>query len=188
MSCACGCGEKKSHEVARRRTADEKQVVLWSDGLVSGAMGFNLKGIGAPRSEFERRKALEAGWLVMGDVELYDYAEVPALVKAARRAVKQNSLDPREFMRRTMKGESFRTHGAVVTSSRPTSEESEQIMDANRQRRTADLKRHMEVCRSLHCRICGTARGGKRRHAKPTKRKTAAKRRRAPTWRELLGS
>jgi hypothetical protein len=121
---ACPCGETKPHEVARRRTADGKTVALWSDGSVTAALGFALAGVGAPRSTYTRRKAVEAGWLVLAEVELYRLAEVPELVKAARRAVVQQILAPVVFLRRTMAGERFRlVNGAVVIASRDPSKD-----------------------------------------------------------------
>lgn len=113
----CSCGTNETHEIARRRTADGKTVVLWSDGLITWAMGYMVRGIGAARSAYETRKNLEAGWMAMGDVDLYEAAEVSALVRAARRAVRQTSLQARDYMRRVAAGAKFRRcgrHGAVV--------------------------------------------------------------------------
>lgn len=100
----CPCGTREDHEIARRRTSDGKTIMFWSDGLVTRAMGFGIKGIGAARSAYETAKNVEAAWLVADEVELYDVDEVAALVKAARRAVRQNHHDPREFLRATMRG------------------------------------------------------------------------------------
>lgn len=116
--CSCGCAE--THEVARRTTADGKLVVLWSDGLVTGFLGFRVRGVGASRSTYEAGKDMEAGWLMLDEVCLYDFAEVGALVHAARRSVRQRLLPAAEFMRRTLGGERFRTvrRGAVVVARR----------------------------------------------------------------------
>ena len=84
----CSCGEDDDHIVSKARTSDDKVVHLWSDGLVTSGMNYFIKGIGRARSAAERRKDLEAGWIALGDVELYDLSEVPALVKAARKAVR----------------------------------------------------------------------------------------------------
>ncbi len=78
--------------IARRSTSDGKHVCLWSDGLLTWAMGYFIKGAARPRTESGRNEALRAGWLVLGDVELYDAAEVPTLVRAARLTVKGDGL------------------------------------------------------------------------------------------------
>jgi hypothetical protein len=79
--------QKKLDEVlARRKTADAKDVVLWSDGsLTWGRMGTVIKGSAHARTPAQIRDALAAGWLALGDVELYDAAEVPKLMAAARK-------------------------------------------------------------------------------------------------------
>jgi len=116
----CSCGTHEAHEVARRRTADNKGVILWSDGLVTGAIGIGIKGIGAARSAYERAKDVEAGWLAIGEVELYDLAEVAGLVRAARRAVRQPSLQPRDYMRAVMSGVTYQAikGGRVIRHAR----------------------------------------------------------------------
>jgi hypothetical protein len=113
----CSCGTHEPHEVARRRTLDGKLVALWSDGLVTGQMGWGIRGVGSARSAFERARDLRAGWLAIEEVGLYDYAEVGALVRAVRRAVRQDSLDPLYYTRRVLAGARFRRcgrHGAVI--------------------------------------------------------------------------
>ena len=114
-----------SHDVeqmARRTTADGKSVILWSDGTLTSGMGWHIKGSShTARSAYERKKNIEAGWLLMGDVELYDYAEVPKLVNAARKAVRQHHHQPLDFMRRYFKGDRFvrvDRHGAVYKARR----------------------------------------------------------------------
>lgn len=102
----CSCGEFEDHIIGKARTADDKVVSLWSDGLVTSGMNYYIKGIGRARSAADRRKDVEAGWLAFGDVELYDFAEVPALVKAARKAVRlpgvYNAAVARKIMREAM--------------------------------------------------------------------------------------
>lgn len=73
--------------VARRRTADDVQVLIWSDGAVTGVLGRALPGVSLPRrrSPADTALAVRAAWLVAGDVEVYDASEVPALVRAARK-------------------------------------------------------------------------------------------------------
>lgn len=101
----CSCGVHSDHKVARRLTADGKTVVLWSDGQVTGA--FNaIRGIGRARTRTARRLNLRAGWLVFADVELYDFDEVPGLVRAARQGVRQYNAtedSARAFMRQRVK-------------------------------------------------------------------------------------
>lgn len=70
--------------IATRRTAQGSIVHLWDDGTLTWALGRYIKGSPCPRTDEQRVEALRAGWLVMGDVELYDDDEVPALVAAAR--------------------------------------------------------------------------------------------------------
>lgn len=156
----CSCGVKKDHVMATRKTADDKVVKLWSDGGVTSALGTCLPGIGTAKSAFETKKNVEAGWLAFAEVELYDFSEVSALVKAARRAVRNRFLDPRDYMLRSMKGEKFRVgkHG-VVTGSKVL--KSRAFTGGS----LRDIRAHMEVCRSLNCGVCGTKRGGKKRHA-----------------------
>lgn len=104
-------------QMSRRVTADGKSVVLWSDGTITSGMGWHIRGSSrAARSAYERKKNIEAGWLLMGDVDLYDYAEVPKLFDAAKKAVRQHHHPPLEFMRRYFKGDRFvriDRHGAV---------------------------------------------------------------------------
>lgn len=78
---------KKSDEIiGQRKTADAKSVVLWSDGsLTWGRMGTVIKGSPHARTAAQIRDALAAGWLVLGDIELYDAAELPRLIAAARK-------------------------------------------------------------------------------------------------------
>lgn len=70
--------------IARKRTSDGKDVLLWDDGSLTWSLGYAIKGAWMKPSPPNRDRALRAGWLVLGDVELYDHTEVPALVKAAR--------------------------------------------------------------------------------------------------------
>jgi hypothetical protein len=83
-----------AEQVARRTTADGVGVVLWSDGAVSGRLGCKLPGVpvAAPRTDEGRRLALAAGWLFMGEVEIYDLDETPALYSACRWAAERNGL------------------------------------------------------------------------------------------------
>lgn len=78
--------------IARRRTFDGKAVCLWSDGTLSWALGYQIKGAWMRPRENRRVVALAAGWLVIGDVEIFDAADVPKLAKAARWAVERDGL------------------------------------------------------------------------------------------------
>ena len=78
--------------IARRSTADGKHVCLWSDGLLTWAFGYHIKGAARPRTQAAREQAFTAAWLVLGDVELYDADEIPTLVKAARWAAARDGL------------------------------------------------------------------------------------------------
>ena len=76
----------KATKYAERRTADGYAVGLWSDGCVtSGYLHQCVKGAGVARSEAVLAGNLAAGWLVLGEVELYTRAELPALVRVARK-------------------------------------------------------------------------------------------------------
>ena len=85
---ACTCGLTEDHIIATRKTADDRIVHLWNDGQVTFALGVYLRGIGRSRSASGRRLDLRAGWIVLGEVESYDAEELPALVRAAQRAVR----------------------------------------------------------------------------------------------------
>jgi len=78
----CSCGHAGTHAIARRTTADGISVKLWSDGAVTS--GLNMEVIRGARSPRTTQYAVAGGWLAFGDVELYDHAEVAALVRAAR--------------------------------------------------------------------------------------------------------
>lgn len=81
--------------VARRTTVDSFPVVLWSDGAVTGVFGHALPGVPVtrPRTAESRDSALRAGWLFMGEVELYEKTELPALYAACRQVAKRGG-DP----------------------------------------------------------------------------------------------
>lgn len=99
----CSCGEARPHEVARRRTADGVSVLLWSDGPVTGRLGYQIEGVpmARPRSAEGRKLALRAGRLLMGEVCIHDAADLGALYEACRWAAKRGGLpgDVRQRMR-----------------------------------------------------------------------------------------
>jgi len=96
-----------SYTIAQRRTFDGKFIYLWSDGMVTFALGQHIRGVGVARSAIQIKRDVEAGWLVMGDAELYEADEIARLVKSARRAVRQNFDAPIVAMRRFFTGDKF---------------------------------------------------------------------------------
>lgn len=91
----CPCGEARDHVVARRSTSDGKHVLMWQDGSLTWALGYAIKGAPRGGSEFARR----VGMLVLGEVCLYEAAEVPSLVAAARHVAQRSGL-PGDVRRR----------------------------------------------------------------------------------------
>jgi len=81
------------HWIAFRKTAQGTVIHLWPDGAITWALGLYVKGSPHARTDAQIAEARTAGWLVMGEVELYDDDEVPALIKAARWAAARG-LDP----------------------------------------------------------------------------------------------
>lgn len=78
--------------IARRSTFDGKHVCLWSDGTLTWGLGYVIKGSANPRNRAQSEQALAAGWLVLGDVEIYDADEVSTLIAAARWTAKRGGL------------------------------------------------------------------------------------------------
>lgn len=124
--------------LATRKTADGKVVGLWSDGVVSvGYLHAHVRGAGTAKSAEQRAANVQAGWLLLGEVELYDAAELPAAVKAARNAV--GKADPIPAFRLLMN---------------PTPKAAKPHARGCRCRRCVADHLHAG-CRSLHCRTCG---------------------------------
>jgi hypothetical protein len=88
--------------IAVRKTAQGSTVRLWPDGALTWSLGHYIKGSPCARTPEQVAQALTAGWLVMGDVELYDDREVSNLIAAARWAAKRG-LGP-EGMRARLRG------------------------------------------------------------------------------------
>lgn len=79
-------------KIARRSTADGKHVCLWSDGSLTWALGASIKGAWFSPKPERRDVALRAGWLVLGEVEIYDESEVSALCGAARWSAERDGM------------------------------------------------------------------------------------------------
>lgn len=90
----CTCGDSESHTIARRITADGYHVLLHDQGGITGLMGFTIRGVpfACPRSPDGVALALRAGWLFLGEVCLYELAELPALYAAARKVAARHGL------------------------------------------------------------------------------------------------
>lgn len=84
----CTCGDPNPHRIARRETFDGARVVLWDNGAVTSDSpgGFAIPGvpIARPRTPEARELALTAGWLFMGECEIFERDELPALYAACR--------------------------------------------------------------------------------------------------------
>lgn len=87
----CSCGTSDAHVIAHRMTADGVRVELWDNGAVTGGYGLALPGVPIvrPKTPDARRVALEAAWMVAGDVALYDASEVAALYATARKVAQR---------------------------------------------------------------------------------------------------
>jgi|JI10StandDraft_1071094.scaffolds.fasta_scaffold06004_36 hypothetical protein len=69
--------------LAKRRTHDNKTILLWADGQITQSFGIWLPGI-APRKHTTGKLPLADAWVVMDEVCLWDMSEVAFLIKAAR--------------------------------------------------------------------------------------------------------
>lgn len=81
-----------SEVIARRDTSNGPRVYLWDDGSLTRALGLSIRGAWFQPCAENRQRALSAGWLVIGDVELYAAAEVSDLARAARWTVERDGL------------------------------------------------------------------------------------------------
>ena len=93
-SWACICGDAEAHTISRRTTADGYHVLLHEQGSITGAMGYAIRGVpcARPRTPDGVAVALRVGALLMGEVCLYDLAELPALYAAARKVAARYGL------------------------------------------------------------------------------------------------
>lgn len=84
--------EASDEVVKRARTQDGIDVVLWSDGSVTGRMGYGLKGVPIVRAKTpeKRAAAVRAGLMLLADIDLYDSKDLGAAYKAYRWAAERN--------------------------------------------------------------------------------------------------
>jgi hypothetical protein len=92
MASANPAKPKSNEWIAKRQTAQGTTVRLWPDGSLTWGMGHYIEGSPHARTPKQIEKALEAGWLVLGEVEIYDDAEVPDLIRAARWTADRDGL------------------------------------------------------------------------------------------------
>lgn len=84
--------EASEEVISKGKTADGVGVTLWSDGAVTGRMGYALKGVPIvrPKTQAKRDAAIRAGFMLMSDLTLYDASELGAAYKAYRWAADRN--------------------------------------------------------------------------------------------------
>lgn len=75
---------KKPEVIAKFETYDGKRCVVWSDGLITAANGAGIAGVGASKDSWPRKMDVVAAEWLIGDASLYDWSELPVVVKAAR--------------------------------------------------------------------------------------------------------
>lgn len=104
----CTCGEPEPHVIAHRLTYDGIGVNLWSDGAITGVLGLKLRGvpIRRPKTKEAADRLRKAGWLALGEVCIRKVDELPALLKAADKAVQIDNLPG--TLRRLMREEQAR--------------------------------------------------------------------------------
>lgn len=108
----------KDEIIARRKTYDDKAIALWSDGsLTWGGIGRTIEGSPNAKTPAAREAALKAGWLVLGEVEVYDAEDVPRLIKAARKVAAKNGL-PGDLRREFWKDVPLRPHWETYQTDR----------------------------------------------------------------------
>lgn len=102
--------------LARALSADGKSVVLWSDGVVRQALGYDFKGsgMGRSRSDYEEARDIEAGHLVILVAPEFNLSDMPDVIRAARKAVRQQHDQPEVAMRRILDGRRIQTTGKAT--------------------------------------------------------------------------
>lgn len=83
LSPVCPCGTLGHHRVARRTTADGRQINIGSDGSMWMPLGLPIRGLGAPRTRYGSHRRADAVRLMMDSLSLFNLAEIPALIRAA---------------------------------------------------------------------------------------------------------
>jgi hypothetical protein len=79
----------KDGVLARGKTYDDKVVLLWSDGSLTWALGNVIKGSPNARTAAGIQEAVAAGWLVMGEVSIYNADEITRLIEVARKVARK---------------------------------------------------------------------------------------------------
>lgn len=97
-----GAGPRK---VAWGKTADGVKVVLWDDGSITGAMGYELKGFRMVRPRTKRGVAVQAGTMFLDDLSLYDLSELGDAYKAYRWAAEKGKTHGEARAKFSGKGE-----------------------------------------------------------------------------------
>lgn len=101
----CPCGELVDHVIAQRTTSDGKEVYAYSDGAITGFMGRRLPGVpvAKPRTIEASHRERRAAQLFMGEVCLWNEADLGRLHKAARKAAANggDAGDVRRGMKRS---------------------------------------------------------------------------------------
>jgi len=85
----CTCGVEKTHKIWRTATADGKDVVGWSDGDVTWAFGYAIRGVGLAHSSATAGADLRASWALRENVGMLDANEVATAFNALRRVARQ---------------------------------------------------------------------------------------------------
>lgn len=107
----------KDEIIARRQTADGKEVALWSDGSLTWGRWNVIKGSPQARTPAQIEQALQAGWLVIGEIELYDSNEVPRLIEVARKIARRGG-DPGDVRAEFAKSAPLRPQWTVQEADR----------------------------------------------------------------------
>lgn len=111
-------GKPKDEVIATRKTYDGKNISLWSDGsLTWGRLGTVIKGSPHARTTAQIQEARDAGWLVMGEVEVYDADEVPRLIEVARKVAKRGGR-PGDVRAEFAKQTPIKPHWTVIETDR----------------------------------------------------------------------
>lgn len=79
-------------QVTKRRLYSGEVLTLWADGDLTDTSSFRVAGWSLPRSVDGKRQALAAGWLLMGEAEIFELDELPALIKAAKWGAKRDAI------------------------------------------------------------------------------------------------